>query len=117
MCNFRKPVNDNKNSIITLLRFGKTNDEVHLDMVPFPLRNRDRLQSSSMPLMFCLDTTTNITLSNITSNVLLHVRPPESLTNVLLHLGATEMNRQRRIMSLFHNLLSHILVFLLTRYQ
>src|SRR5215216_1220630 len=117
MCNFTKPVNDDKNSIITLLRFGKTSDEVHLDMVPFPLRNRDRLQNSSRPLMFCLDMTANITLSNIASNVLLHVRPPESLSNVLVHLGATGMNRQRRIMSLFHNLLSHILIFLLTRYH
>src|SRR5215216_5829093 len=117
MCNFRKPVNDDKNSIITLLRFGRTSDEVHLDMVPFPLRNRDRLQSSSRPLMFCLDTTANVTLSNIVSNVLLHVRPPESLTNVLVHLGTIGMNRHRCIMSIFHNLLSHILVFLLTRYH
>src|SRR5215216_7570944 len=99
MCRFTKLVNDDKNSIITLLRFGKTSDEVHLDMVPFPLRNRDRLQSSSRPLMFCFDTTANVTLSNITSNVLLHVRPPESLMNVLLHLCTTGMNRQRRIMS------------------
>src|SRR4051812_22036159 len=114
MCNFRKPVNDDKNSIITFLRFGKSNDEVHLDMVPFPFRNRDRLQSSSRSLMFCFDTTTNVTLSNITSNVLLHVRPPESLTNVLVHLCTTRMDTQRRIMSFFHNLLSHIQVFLLT---
>src|SRR3990170_5944488 len=93
---------------MTLLRSRKTSNEIHLDFVPFPFRNIKWLQSSSRPLVFCFDATTDVTLRNITSNVLLHVWPPESLTNVLVHLGTTGMNRQRPIMSFFHNAFSLI---------
>src|SRR4051812_4137965 len=88
---------------MTLLRSRKTGDEVHLNLVPLPFRNREWLQSSSRSLMFCLDATANVTFINITSNVLLHARPPVPLTNVLVHLGAARVNRQRSIMSLFHD--------------
>src|SRR3954464_5539743 len=80
---------------MTLLRSRKTGDEVHLNLVPLPLWNRDWLQSSSRSLMFCLDATANVTFFNITSNVLLHIGPPELRTNVLVHLGASRMNGQR----------------------
>src|SRR3954469_19830534 len=76
MSNFGESVDDDKDGIMTLLRSRKTGDEVHLNLVPFPSRNRQWLQSSCRSLMFCLDATTNITFINITSNVLLHVRPP-----------------------------------------
>src|SRR3954468_23753415 len=103
MRNFGESVDDDKDSIMTLLRTGKSGDEVHLNLVPFPFRNREGLQSSSRSLMFCFDATTNVTLINITSNVLLHVRPPVPLTNVLAHLGATRVNRQRGVLSFFHD--------------
>src|SRR3990170_2907943 len=107
MCNLGELVDDDKNSVMTLLRLRKTSDEIHLDFIPFPQGNRKRLQKSSRLLMFCLDATTNVTFSNIASNVLLHVRPPVPLTKVLIHLGATRMNRQWGIMCVLHNFVCH----------
>src|SRR3954469_19947887 len=104
MSNLGESVDDDKDGIMTLLRSRKTGDEVHLNLVPFPFRNREWLQSSSRSLMFGFDATTNVTLINISSNVLLHIRPPVPLTNVLVHLGATGVNRQRGIMSFFHDI-------------
>src|SRR3954462_12992062 len=83
-----------KDGIMTFLCPGKTSDEVHLDVVPLPFRNRKWLQSSSRSLMFGFDATANVTLVNISSDVLLHVRPPVPLMNVLVHLGTTRVNRQ-----------------------
>src|ERR1041384_5964230 len=104
MSNFGESVDDDKDGIMTLLRSRKTGDEVYLNLVPFPFRNREGLQSSSRSLIFCLDATANVTLINITSNVLFHTRPPIPLANVLVHLGATRVNRQRSIMSFFHDM-------------
>src|SRR3990170_6277839 len=107
MCNLGELVDDDKNSVMTLLRLRKTSYEIHLDFIPFPQRNRKRLQKSSRLLVFCLDVTTNVTLSNITSDVLLHPRPPVPLTKITIHLGTTQMDRQRCIMRLLHDLVSH----------
>src|ERR1043165_5147513 len=104
MSNFGESVDDDKDSIMTLLGSRKTCDEVHLNLVPFPFRNRQWLQSSGIFLVFCLDATTNVTFINITSNVLLHVRPPVPLAYVLVHLGATGVDRQRSVVSFFHDL-------------
>src|SRR3954471_23019316 len=89
---------------MTLLGSRKSGDEVHFNLVPFPFRNREWLQSSIRSLMFRFDATANVTLVNISSDVLLHVRPPIPLTNVLVHLGASRMNGQRGIVSFFHDI-------------
>src|SRR3954462_370952 len=87
--NLGESIDDDKDSIVAFLRSGETSDEVHLDLVPLPFRNRKWLQSSSRSLMFVFDATANVTLFNITRNVLFHAIPPVPLTNVLAHLGAT----------------------------
>src|SRR3954468_6596649 len=110
MSNLGESVDDDKDGTMTLLRSRKTGDEVHLNLVPFPFRNREWLQSSSRSLMFCLDVKANVTLINITSNVLLHARPPIPLTNVLVHLGTSRVNRQRGIVSFFHDMLGLVQV-------
>src|SRR3954462_15370852 len=101
MSNLGESVDDDKDGIMTLLRSRKTGDKVHFDLVPVPFRNREGLQSSSRSLVFCLDATANVTFINITSNVLLHVRPPEPLTNVLGQLGGARVNSQRGNVSCF----------------
>src|SRR4051812_1032565 len=101
--NLGESVDDDKDNFVAFLRSGKTSDEVNLDLVPFPFRNREWLQSSSRSLMFCFDGTANVTLVNISSDVLLHVRPAVPLTKVLVHLGTNRVNRQRSIMSFFHD--------------
>src|SRR3990170_1840003 len=107
MCNLGELVDDDKNSVMTLLRLRKTSYEIHLDFIPFPQWNRKRLQKSSRLLMFCLHTTTNVAFSNITSNVLLHPRPPVPLMKIVIHLSTTRMDRQRGIMCFLHDLVSH----------
>src|SRR3990170_4818189 len=107
MCNLGVLVDDDKNSIMTLLRLRKTSYEIHLDFIPFPQWKRKRLQKSSRLLMFCLHMTTNVAFSNITSNVLLHSGPPVPLTKITIHLGTTRMDRQRCIMGFLHDLISH----------
>src|SRR3989337_3814701 len=103
MCNLGELVNDDENSVMTLLRLRKTSDEIHLDFIPFPQWNRKRLQKSSRLLMFCLHTTTNVAFSNIAGNVLLHPRPPVPLSKITIHLSTTRMDRQRCIMGLLHD--------------
>src|SRR4051812_21602203 len=100
---------------MAFLRPGKTSDEVHLDLVPLPFRNRKWLQISSRSLIFVFDATTNVTLVNISSDVLLHVRPPVPLTNVLVHFGTTRVNRQMGIVSFFLDFRGHIEVVLASR--
>src|SRR3990170_2076842 len=107
MCNLGELVDDDKNSIMTLLRLRKTSYEIHLDFIPYPQWNRKRLQKSSRLLMFCLHATTNVAFNNITSNVLLHSRPPVPLTKIPIHLSTTRMDRQRCIMCFLHDLISH----------
>src|SRR3989337_4204130 len=57
--------------------------------------------------MVCLDATANVIFSNIASNVLFHSRPPVPLTEITVHLSATRMNRQWRIVCFLHDLVSH----------
>src|SRR3954468_10375501 len=104
MSNLGESVDDDKDGTMTLLRSRKTGDKVHLNLVPFPFRNREWLQSSSRYLMFCLDATANVILINITNNVLFHVRQPVPLRNVLVHLGTAGVNRQRGVVSFFRNI-------------
>src|ERR1041385_8946151 len=91
MSNLGESVDDDKDRIMTLLGSRKTGDKVHFNLVPFPFRNREWLQSSSRSLMFGFDATANVTLINISSDV-------------LLHLGTARVDRQRCIMSFFHDI-------------
>jgi hypothetical protein len=77
MSHFGESVNNHPYGIIPLGRPRKTKNEVHLNNIPLPLRNRTRLQQASWSLMLHLDKATNITLGNIGSNFPLHAGPPE----------------------------------------
>src|SRR3990170_153546 len=107
MCNLGELVDDDENGVMTLLRLWKTSNEIHLHFIPFPQRNRERLQNTSRLLMFCLHTTANIAFRNIASDVLLHPRPPIPLMKITIHFGATRMNRQWCIMCFLHDFVSH----------
>src|SRR3954468_11835649 len=77
--NFGKSVNDHEDGIISFLGFWKAGDEVHTNFVPFPLRNRQWLKSTSRSLVFFLNATTNITFGSKVCDVSLHPGPPKSL--------------------------------------
>src|SRR3954465_2697631 len=92
-------VNDHEDGIVSFLRLWKASDEIHADFIPFPLRNRQRLKSTSRSLVLCLNATTNITFSNKLSDFSLHTGPPKSLAYISVHFRATEMNRERCVVS------------------
>jgi hypothetical protein len=53
--------------------------------------------------MLSLDALTDITPGNIESYLSLHTVPPKTFLQVLVHLGASGMNRVRGVMSLCQN--------------
>src|SRR3954470_18272855 len=87
--NFGKSINDNEDGIISFLGFWKAGDEVHTDLVPFPLGNGQWFKSTSGALVFCLNATTNITFGDELCNFSLHPSPPKSLAQISVHFCAT----------------------------
>src|SRR3954469_12109353 len=108
MGNLGQVINDNKDCIIALLRPRKPGDKVHLNVIPLPLRNLKWLKQPCWILVLCLHSPTHITLGHKPSNIPLHTSPPKTLLEVLIHLGATRVDRQLRIMSLLHDDLSEV---------
>jgi hypothetical protein len=60
--------------------------------------------------VFGLDTLTDITLRNVEIYLSLHTMPPELLFQVLVHLGASWVDRVRSIVGLFQNQLLQLIV-------
>src|ERR1041384_1912910 len=108
MGNLGKIVDDDKDGIIALLRPRKTGNKVHLNVVPLPLRNFYWLKQPCWLLVLCLHSSAHITLGDKTGNIPLHTSPPETLLEVLIHLGATRVDGQLRIMCLLHDDLSQV---------
>jgi hypothetical protein len=51
--------------VITSTSAGQTDYEIHSDLIPFPLRNLQRLQQTCRSLMFCFNPLTTITHRHI----------------------------------------------------
>src|SRR3954465_4025869 len=109
--NFGEVVDDDKDGIVLLLRQRKTCDEIHLNVIPFPLRNLKWLKQPCWPLMLCFHSPAHITPGDKTGNIPLHTSPPKALLEVLIHLGATRVDRQLRVMGLLQNDLSETSLF------
>ena len=73
--------------------------EVHPDLIPFPLRNLQRLQQPGWLLMLCLDTSTTITHSHVLYDFPLHSVPLELLLQILIHLLTPRVYRISCLMS------------------
>src|ERR1043165_5535936 len=108
MGNLGQVINDNKDSIVALLRPRKPGDKVHLYVIPLPLRNLERLEQPCWLMVLCLPSPAHITLGDKTGNIPLHMSPPKPLLEVLIHLGSTRVDRQLGIMSLLHDDLSEV---------
>src|SRR4051812_26661616 len=106
MSNLGQVINDNKDNIVALLRSRKTGDKVHLYVVPLPLRNLKWLKQPCWLLMLCFHSPAHITPGDKTGHILLHTSPPKALLEVLIHLGATRVDRQLRVMGFLQNDLS-----------
>src|SRR5688572_28630734 len=89
--------------VITSTSARQTNYKVHFDLIPFPLRNLQRLQQTCGPLMFCLNPLTTVTYSHILCYLPFHTVPPESFLKVLVHLLTTKVYRICCLMSFLEN--------------
>jgi hypothetical protein len=91
------------NGIIASSSARQSDYGVHLDFIPFPLRNSQRLQQSSWLLMLCLDTSSTITHSHVLCDFPLHSVPPELLLQILIHLLTSRVYRVSYLMSLLED--------------
>ncbi len=103
VCNFSQPVNNNPYGIITITSARQTNYKVHSDLIPFPLRNLQRLQQTCGPLMFCLNPLTIVAYNHILCYLPFHTVPPESFLQVLVHLLTTRVYGIRCLVSFLEN--------------
>jgi hypothetical protein len=74
----------------------QTQNEVHVDVFPFPLWNAQGLQVSGGSQMISLDSLTGVTLEHILCYLSLHPRPPKIILEILIHLVGPWMNRIRK---------------------
>src|SRR4051812_31326010 len=103
MSDFGQVINNNKDCIVALLPPRKSGDKVHLNVVPFPLWNFEWLKQTCWFLVLCFHSPAHVTLRYKPGNILFHPGPPKTLLEVLVHLGATRVDRKLRIMSLLHD--------------
>src|ERR1041384_7637349 len=108
MSDFGQVVNNNKDCIVALLRPRKPGDKFHLNVVPLPLRNFEWLKQTCWFMVLCFHSPAHVTLRYKAGNISFHPGPPKTLLEVLVHLGATRVDRELGIMSLFHDDFSEI---------
>ena len=89
-------INNHPYRIVPFLSRGKPNNEIHADFFPLLTQNRQKLQQSCRLKVNCLYPAAGITPSNISCYFLLHLGPPETRFQVLIHFATTKMNGQLR---------------------
>jgi hypothetical protein len=89
--------------VVTSSSAGQTDYKVHPNLIPFPLRNLQRLQQPCGSLMFCLDSLTTVASGHILCYLSSHTVPPESLLQVLVHFLTTRVYRICCLMSFLEN--------------
>ena len=94
MSHFSEFVDDNEDSIIATLGLWKPSHEVHLNVVKLPFWNGKRLEETSWSLVFCLNSSADITFIHELSNLALHSSPPIRLLEVMVHLCTSRVNRE-----------------------
>ena len=72
--------------------FRQIDNEIHTYFLLLLEVNRQRLKCTSWFEVFGLDSSTDITLSNISSDFLLHASPPKPWLEVLIHFCAPWLN-------------------------
>jgi hypothetical protein len=74
--------------------------KIHRDVLPLPLRNRKWLELTSWSLMLNLHLLTDLASSHKRCHIRSQSIPPEMLSEILVHLTRSWMNRVRCSMSL-----------------
>jgi hypothetical protein len=89
--------------VLTSPSAGQSDYKVHPNLIPFPLRNLQRLQQNGGSLMFCLNSLTTVASGHILCYLSFHTVPPYSLLQVLVHFLATRVYRICCLMSFLEN--------------
>jgi hypothetical protein len=103
-------INNHPDGIILVSSQRKTHDEIHTDVFPLLGRSIKWLQQSMRSEMICLDPLISVTFCNIASSLARHFCPPEVCFQIMVHLGATRVNRIFGCMSFIKDLLSQPLI-------
>jgi hypothetical protein len=90
---------------------GQTHNEIHADVIPFPRRYRQGLQSSSCFQVACLYSLIGVTFQYILGYLPLHSGPPIQGLQIMVYFGAPWMHREFGEMGLVQDFLLEILVF------
>jgi hypothetical protein len=77
--------------------------EIHSDLIPFPMRNLQRLQQTCRFLVFCFNPLTTVTYSHILCYFSFHTVPLESFLQVFVHLLTTRVYRLCYLIGFFEN--------------
>jgi hypothetical protein len=86
--------------VITSTIARQTNYKVYPNLIPFPLRNLQRLQQTCSSVMIYLDSLTTVAYSHLLCYLFFHSVPLESFLQVLVHLFAARVYGIRCLMSL-----------------
>jgi hypothetical protein len=103
-------INNHLDGIILAGGKRQTHDEIYADVFPLLGRNIQQLWQTDMSQMIFLDPSTSAAFCHIASSFALHSCPPELHFQVMIHLGATRVNRIFGCMSFIKDLLSQPLV-------
>jgi hypothetical protein len=103
---FSQSIHNHPYSIISFLGARQSSNKIHTNLFPLPLGYLQWMQQSSWPLVFNLNSLTQIAHSHMCIHVSLQSIPPIFLLQILIHLGATRMIRIIRVMGLLQNSLT-----------
>jgi len=94
MSRLGQSIYDYPNRVIPLSCSRQTCNEVHTDLFPLLLWNRQRLQQPCGFHVYSFDSATHVTMGHICGYLFLHFGPPEVRPQVLIHLTTARMDRK-----------------------
>ena len=74
---FSQPVDNDPNGIMPSVGLGQASNEIHTNLIPFPLGNIKGLKQSGRSLVLSLDPLTNVTVLDERRDLSLHAMPPK----------------------------------------
>jgi hypothetical protein len=92
MSGLGKSVNNYPNGVKLAASERQTHNEIYTYVFPFPDRNIQMLQQSSMPHMISLDPSTDVAFCTIVSSLTLHTGTLELCLQIMIYLCAGQMD-------------------------
>jgi hypothetical protein len=106
MSRFGEPIYNNPYGVIFFRSIGQSHNKVHAYVIPFPQGYCQWLQGTDHFQVTCFDALASITFRHIFSNLPLYSGPPIKLSEVMIYLVASRMNREFGQVCLIQDLLS-----------